>query len=112
MNWLRKRREEVGITSQEELAEKLQLDGFSFTRASISHWENGRNNPPLDDPEFRRVLAKILRVSQPDLLRLAGYEVDRVSRTHEAERAAYIVDQLTPEKRDLAVRLLEELLEH
>lgn len=109
MNWLRKRREQVGLETQEDLASQLQLEGVTITRASISHWENSRNKPPLDDPQFREALAKVLRLSQPELLKLAGYEVSKTRYSDAAERAAIIVDELPPEKQDLAIRLLEQL---
>lgn len=109
MNWLRKRRGQVGLETQEDLAAQLQLEGIVITRASISHWENGRNKPPLDQPEFRAALAKVLRLTQPELLRLAGYEVSKARHSDAAERAANIVDELPPEKQDLAIRLLEQL---
>lgn len=109
MNWLKQRREEIGIKTQEELARRLQLEGFSIGRASISHWENDRYHPPLEDPLFRKVLAVVLRLTEPELLRRAGYETVRTKRTAEAEIGADIIDQLPPEKRDLALRLLEQL---
>lgn len=110
MNWLKARRERVGIESQEEFAALLQLEGFSITRAAISHWENGTRQPPFNNPMFRKALAKILRMSEPKLLRFAGYEVEDSIHTEEAERGAEIIDQLEPGKRELALRLLEQLL--
>lgn len=110
MNWLRKRREQIGIHSQEEFARLMQLEGANVARASVSHWELDRFKPPLNDPDFRKALAKVLKVSQPELLRIAGYEVTLGSHSEAAERAADIVDQLEPDKRELAVRLLEQFL--
>jgi transcriptional regulator with XRE-family HTH domain len=111
MDWLRKRREEVGLETQEDLATQLQLEGVTTTRASVSHWENGRNKPPLDEPIFRAALAKVLRLSQPELLRLAGYEVVRSAHSESGERAAHILDQLPAEKQQLALKVLEQFLE-
>lgn len=110
MNWLRKRREEIGIDTQDELAARLQLEGESFTRAAISHWENDRNNPPLDLQSFRESLARVLELSVPEMLALAGYEVAQGEHSAAGERAAYIVDELPEEKRNLAIRLLEQLI--
>jgi transcriptional regulator with XRE-family HTH domain len=111
INWLRKQRELVGIDTQEDLATKLQLEGINVTRASVSHWENERNNPPLDDPDFRKALARVLKVSQPELLKLAGYEVARLPHSEAAERGAFIIDQLPADEQDLAVKILEQFLD-
>lgn len=111
MNWLKERRKELGL-SQEELIARLQTEGLDINRSSLSNWETGRHSPPLANKEFRRILARVLKLSPYDVLRLSGFEIGNTGHTDEAERAAHIVDQLTPEKRDLAVRLLEELLEH
>ena len=110
MNWLRQFRNERMIDSQAELAYLLQLEGITVTPASISHWENGRNNPPLDDSDFRRALAKILKVSPAELLKRAGYEVARSGHTQAAERAADILDQLDEETQTKVVKMLEALL--
>lgn len=110
MNWLKTKRERVGITSQEDFAARLQLEGITVTRSSISHWENGRFQPPLDNPDFRQALVRILKLSEPEILKLAGFKVEASHHSDEAERAAMIVDQLPPDKRGLAVRLLEQLL--
>ncbi|MCK6581295.1 MAG: helix-turn-helix domain-containing protein [Anaerolineae bacterium] len=109
MNWLRQRREEVGIETQDDLAALLQLEGYGVTRATVSHWENGRNQPPLKESVARISLARVLKLSEHELLRRAGYNVD--SEFSEAgERAAHIVDSLAPDQQKLALRLLEQLL--
>lgn len=109
-NWLRTKRKELHI-SQEELAAKLQVKGIDVTAGAISHWENGRYNPPLDEPEFRKALAEILRIDVRTLLMIAGYEVTEIEHTDAAKRAAFIVDQLPPDKRILALSILEKFLE-
>ncbi|MBK8028210.1 MAG: helix-turn-helix transcriptional regulator [Chloroflexi bacterium] len=109
-SWLRQRREAVGIDTQDELAAKLQLEGVSITRAAVSHWENGRNDPPLKEPHFLRALARVLKVTETELLRIAGYPTENSLHSEQAERAAYIVDQLPEDRRELAVKLLEQLL--
>ena len=110
-NWLRERREQIGIETQEELATRLQLEGVNITRASVSHWENERNNPPLYDRGFRRVLAKVLKLSQPELLKLAGYEVAQSEFSEKAARAAFIMEQLSEADSDLALKILEQFLD-
>lgn len=109
MNWLRERRQEVGLTVQDDLVTQLQLEGVSVTRGAVSHWENDRNKPPLDNGEFRRALAKVLRLSEPELLRRAGYQTATVGRSEAAKIGADIIDDLPPDRQELAVRLLEQL---
>jgi len=110
MNWLRFSREKVGIRTQDELATLLQLEGINVTRATVSHWENGRNNPPLENPDFRRVMSKLLKVSRADLLTMAGYEVARTDHTRAAQRAADILDQLDEDTQENVLKMLEALL--
>jgi len=109
-NWLRTKRKEIHL-SQEELAAKLQVKGYDVTAGAISHWENERYNAPLEDPGFRKALAEILRIDAKTLLMIAGYEVSEIEHTDAAKRAAFIVDQLSPDKRDLALGILEKFLE-
>lgn len=107
-DWLRKRREELKL-NQEQLAAQLQLAGFDLTRGAISHWENGRFNPPIEDPNFRLALAQILKMSVTSLLKEAGYEVQMELSTN-ARRAAEIIEQLPPDRQKLALGVLEQFL--
>lgn len=108
-NWLKYKREKVGL-NQEELAAQLQLVGFEFTRGTISHWETDRHKPPLENPEFRKALAKILKTTPSSLLKIAGYEIT-TEFSEVAQHAAEIVDQLTPDKQTLALGILEQILQ-
>jgi transcriptional regulator with XRE-family HTH domain len=107
MNWLKERRKELNL-KQEELAARLQVEGISATHSAISHWETGRYKPPFEDEHFRQTLANILKMDVATMLRLAGYEIQPQLHTEEAEEAAYIMDNLPPNMRDLAIRLLRE----
>lgn len=107
-NWLKTLRESRGFT-QEEFAARLQLAGLDYSRPAVSSWESGRHQAPLGNVQFRQVLANIFNIDVKTLLKLAGYEVDSKPHSEEAERVAYLIDQLPPEKRNLAVRLVEEL---
>jgi len=108
-HWLRRYRENLHL-SQEELAAALQNAGLDFARSTIGTWESSdKSQPPIDDPEFRRVIANIFRISVTELLVAAGYEIDLDKYSETSRRAAYIVEQLPPEKQILAVRLLEQL---
>lgn len=107
-NWLKTLREKSRL-KQEDLAARLQLAGLEYARSSVSAWENGYANPPLESVEFRQALANIFNIDVKTLLKLAGYEVESKPHSDAAERAAWLIDQLPPDKQDLAVRLVEEL---
>lgn len=107
-DFLRHRRTELDI-SLSDLATRLALRGFSTTKANIGHWERGRTNPPLDDPDFRMALAASLEMSVNDLMRRLGYTTDEDSLTSKAMRAAEIVNRLPEDAQDLALDLLEQL---
>lgn len=107
-SWLRQRREQLRIT-QDELAARLQVAGFDVTRASISHWEVGRNSPPLENPEFRKALADVLKMSVANLLKSEGFETS-VDYSSNALYAAEIIDQLPEDKQRLALGILEQFL--
>jgi transcriptional regulator with XRE-family HTH domain len=108
--WIKDRRKHLRL-SQEDVAAQLQLNGFSFTSGAVSHWENGRHAPPLENPDFRQALANVLRLDVRGMLTLAGYELTSQEHTEAGERAAYIVDRLPPDKQELAIGILEQLLE-
>lgn len=109
MNWLKRRRTEIGI-SQEALARQLQLAGQDVSRAAIGHWETDRYDPPLQNEDFRRALANILQIDTGELLREAGYEVLNSKHSRLAERAAYLIDQMNPEDQKKALKILEALV--
>lgn len=109
-HWLKRYRDKIHL-SQEELAIALQNAGLDVARSTVGTWESGKSQPPLDDPAYRRALANIFRVSVTELLMSAGYEIDLDKYSETSRRAADIVEQLTPEKQNLAVRLLEQLRE-
>ena len=106
-NWLRELRLEANLT-QEELASQLQLEGYDVTRATVAHWEQGRNRLPLKDTHFINALSKVLRVPVANIMQYAGYLL-RTKHSELAERAAHIIDELPPDKQELAVRLVEQL---
>lgn len=107
-NWLSKRREQLNI-NQEDLAARLQLAGFDVSRASISHWETGRSSPPFNNPDFARTFADVLKMSVNSMLKQAGYEIT-TDFSDDARYAAEIVDQLPPDRRRLAIGVLEQFL--
>lgn len=70
--WIAKRRKELNL-NQEQLAAKLQLLGIDVGRSAISHWENGKYQPPYNDVAFVRALAQALEVEPAFVLSQIGY---------------------------------------
>lgn len=108
-NWIAKRREEVGIESQEALANMLQLEGINVSRGTVGHWETERQSPPLESSEFRRALSKVLRMSIPAMLSAAGFEIS-IKYSDEALKGAEIIEQLPDHQKRLAISILEQIL--
>lgn len=108
MNWLKLRLEQLSM-SQSELTRLLQLEGMEVSASAVSHWSNGRYNPPLEDDVFRRALAVALQLEVPEMLRRAGYQVIDGKHSDKAERAAILIDKMKPEDQDKALRVIEAL---
>jgi transcriptional regulator with XRE-family HTH domain len=109
MNWIRERRKELRLT-QEDLTRLLQLEGFDYQRSAIGHWETGHNTPPTDDPAFVAALAKILKLDHLTILQMSGHQI-RIHHSEEAERIARLIDELPADRRKLALKLVEQLMD-
>ena len=96
------------MISQDDLAARLQLAGQDISRGTISHWERGRNEIPLNDPVFTRGLARALELPLIDMFYRAGY-IDSNALSEEANRAAAIVEAMTPDRKRTALAVLEQL---
>lgn len=107
-SFLKDRREELGI-SQAQLADLLSDLGEETSSARVGHWETGRNKPPLEDANFRRVLATAMRMEVNEMMALLGFIITDDERSEEALRAAAIVDNLPQEARELALDYLSLL---
>lgn len=108
MNWLKERREALGL-NQEELTARLQIEGLDVSRSSLSNWETGRHKPPLEDEQFRNGLARALKMSVKEILKRSGYDVT-FKHSEAAERGAFLIDQMDEQTKDKAVKILEALL--
>ena len=106
--WIKLRRDRLSI-SQEELARRLQIAGQDHSRATVSHWETGRNSLPLHDPDFTQALATALEMTVYQVLREVGYELD-TKHTPLGEEAAMIVDQLSPVRARIFVNALKQIV--
>lgn len=109
MEWIRERRKDLNY-SQEDLARALQLSGFSIVASSISHWENGRFAPPLGNPEFVAAFARILKMDVLTILEKSGYPIS-VHHSSAGERVARLMDTMPVDKQQLALRIVEQLLD-
>lgn len=97
--------------SFEEIAQELTKNGYSITKQSVHMWASGERKPDITKPNHLKALSKVLRVSESELLAaLTGYEpLETLSR--EARYVAEIVDSMPPEKRRLAVKILQGMAE-
>ena len=108
MNWLKQRREELGLT-QDEMIARMQVEGVKVSRSALSTWENDVYNPPLQDEQARGGIARALKLSVKEVMKRSGYDVTELH-SSAAERAAHIVDQLDEETQNKVVKMLEALL--
>ena len=87
---------------------RLQTEGLDVTRGTLSHWETGRYKVPIENPKLRESLANALETSIPELLVMAGYEIEK-NKTEYALRGALIISELPVEVQRMAVEYLELL---
>lgn len=108
MKYIKQRRERIGI-NQTELSNRLNDRGFNVTRATIGHWEQGRYNAPMFDPNFVSILAESLETDTLTLLIEAGYDI-KIDHSLEAEFAAGIIERMTPDQRETALNVLRAMV--
>jgi transcriptional regulator with XRE-family HTH domain len=114
--WFFHRRKELKL-NQGSLAERLREAGVDVTQATISAWETGRHNPPMHDPLFRRAFAKALELEIPEMLKMAGYEIEsssnptEVSDTHMMPRPRLFISSSPVPFQDLRDALAKHLSE-
>ena len=107
-SFIKERRRELKI-SQEDLAYRLTNFGFDTSRSAISHWEQGKYYPPLDNPKFANALASALEMNVRSVLIQAGYDF-QVEGSDVATKAAALIDKMPPSRQMTALVLLEQLL--
>lgn len=106
--FIRQRRKAIKI-SQAELADRLSKRGHETSDTRISHWETGRNRPPLENKEFRYALAAALEMDVNEMMKTLEFVVSDDDRSKAARVAADIVDHLPPQAQDLALDYLRVL---
>jgi transcriptional regulator with XRE-family HTH domain len=107
-DWLRRMREKRHI-SQQELADRLSELGYETSYARVSHWETGRNKPPLEDSGFRHALATALEIDSNTMMIELGFVTLRDDMAPEARVGAEIIENLPAEGRELALDLLRTI---
>lgn len=108
MKWIKQRRDELGIT-QDDLAARLQVLGYSVGSGAVSHWETGKRQPPLEDNVFVSALANALRMDDVSVLRLSGFAVAG-KHGDIAERIAALVDKLPTQDQARLLRIIESYI--
>ena len=110
--WLKARRDELRL-SQDDLAARLQISGLDVSRAAVSHWETGRDKPPIDNRKSLAAIARALEMLPAEVLLLAGESEEQNGvYSDAAKHGALIIDRLPPEAQRAAVdqlRVLERL---
>ncbi|MBX3082794.1 MAG: helix-turn-helix transcriptional regulator [Anaerolineae bacterium] len=107
--WFKRRRLELEY-KQADVSRLLELQGYSVTPGTISHWENGRYNIPLEDINARYAIASVLQLDVAKMLEEAGYGVIQQKLFGDAaQQAASIVDKLPPEAQKTALEQLRAL---
>lgn len=107
--YISQRRKELRL-SLADLATLMSQQGYNVERQTISHWEHGRNQPPLHDPIFRQALAIALQVNQNDLAQMVGLIVPNSERSKEAMYGAELIDSMADKDRKKAIKILESLV--
>lgn len=92
------------------MARLLQLEGVAITPSALSHYELGRRALPVKDRGFVEALARVLKMAESEIYRLSGIDL-AVGQSPAAERAAHIVDMLPAEKQQIALKMLESLIQ-
>lgn len=109
-DFLRARLEQLDL-SLSDLEKRLNLKGYKVTKATIGHWVSGRNKPPLKDRQFVEILSLALEMTVSEMMEQMDFIVSPEHRSTAANRVADMVDRLPPDKQDLALRLVEQLMQ-
>lgn len=108
-DFLREHKERLGY-SLSEMETQFNLQGYATTKSSIASWMVGTRKPPIKDAKFLEVLANIYKMSVPELLAGMGLMAEEYhGRSPEALRAADLIDQMPPEQRQMALKVLEAM---
>jgi len=106
--FLRSRREALGLT-QQELADALALSGQETSYARVSHWETGRNKPPLESAPFRKALAAALDMDVNELMSTLGFVVIEDNRSSNARLAADMMDDLPEDAQQMVIDIIKTI---
>jgi transcriptional regulator with XRE-family HTH domain len=107
-DFLRQRKEELQL-SLSEMETQFNLRGYSVTRSSIATWILGTRKPPIKERKFLEALADIFKMSVPELLAGMGLMEEMQGMSPEAMRAAALIEQMPPNQRKMALKVLEAM---
>lgn len=106
--FIKTRRNELEL-SLADLARLITVHGYSTEKQTVSHWEHGRNNPPIEQARFRVALALALEVDVNELLEKTGFIRPLSSRSKASALGAEIIESLDEETQQTALELLKAL---
>jgi transcriptional regulator with XRE-family HTH domain len=95
--------------TQQDLADSLSQSGHETSYARVSHWERGRNKPPLENPAFRMALATALQTDVNDMMSELGFVVTDEQRSRNALLAADLMDQMPEEAQLMALDIISSI---
>ena len=109
--FIRQRRNSQQLT-QADLAQQLGDYGQKrYNPSTIAYWEKGKTMPPIDDPQFVKVIAKILGVTEGAVLEAAGFALQDSDPPDELpEETLEILRHATPEELDKVLAMMRLLV--
>lgn len=108
--YIAQRRSELRY-SLEDLARQITLAGYACQKSNVWQWESEyrQTQAPIQKREFRLALAAALQVDVNDMMQALDFIIHDDQRSPEARRAAELVDHMPPEKRKMALDVLEAM---
>jgi transcriptional regulator with XRE-family HTH domain len=108
--YLRARREMLGLTQEDVLAFLVQRGLKKYTHTSLIHWEKDRAMPPIYDPKFVRAIAEILGATDKEILRAAGFALDEDAPDELPPEIRRLLERATPDELDKVIAMMQLLI--
>ena len=106
--FLKQRKDDLNL-SLSDIETQLNLLGFNVTRSTVGHWMAGTRKPPLKDRKFLDALSTVYKMPIADMLDKMGLVDIAADMSPEARRAVDLIDHMPPEKRKMALDVLEAM---
>jgi transcriptional regulator with XRE-family HTH domain len=74
-SWIRTMRERHRMTQEDFIEALKHYYGKGIAKSTLSGWEGGQKNPPIEDSAFISALAKVFSVTTAEVLQGSGYEL-------------------------------------